>query len=110
MVINLHGALDMQSNDRSCGAASRLLTDAYLINMWPDRVTINQTPWTILVVWDTGAVLEHHAEPDAITRETMFLEWGLPGRSARAELVLTGATESRASCSNHVSLVGTRER
>lgn len=97
-------------NDRppSCGASRRLLDDTYLVHLWPDRATINGTPWAITFAWNAGAILEHAAEPDAVTRETMLVEWTEPGRTARAELTLFGITEGRVACTDRVRLVGLR--
>lgn len=77
--------------------------------MWPDRAEINRTPWVVVSIWGNGAVLEHRSEPDAITSETLFLAWGEPHRGARAELILTGATEAREPCTDRVRLTGSRE-
>ncbi len=109
-VVHLSGSHEMPGDGTSCGAARRLLADSYLIHMWPGSATINRTPWSVKIAWDTGAILEHMAEPDAVTREYMFLRYGEPERRATAELTLHGTTESRAECTDRVRLDGYRLR
>lgn len=109
-IVHLRGAHPLESSDRSCGAARRLLDDTYLVHLWPDGATINRTPWSVLFAWDTGAILEHASESDSVTREVMLLEFGDVGRQARAELTLFGITEAREPCADRVRLVGPRER